>query len=41
MVAKIIQRKKNVEAVEEELLKSLKGNDTVEESDFDVKNIDQ
>ena len=39
MVAKTIKRKKNPEKVKEELLKSLKENDTVEESKFDIKRI--
>ena len=39
MVAKTIKRQKNTETVKEELLRSLKENDTVEESDFDIKSI--
>ena len=39
MVAKTIKGKKNNETVKEKLLKLLKENDTVEESDFDIKNI--
>ena len=39
MVAKTIKRKKNTETVKEEQLKSLRESDTVEESDFDIKNI--
>ena len=42
MGAKTIKRKRNVKTVKEELIKSLKKNDTVEESEFDIKNnIDQ
>ena len=37
MLTKIIKRKKNTETMKEELLKSLKENDTVEESNFDIK----
>ena len=36
---KTIKRKKNTKAVKEELLKSLKLNDTVKESGSDIKNI--
>ena len=39
VVAKTIKGKKNNKTVKEKLLKSLKENDTVEESDFDIKNI--
>ena len=39
MLTKIIIGKKNTETMKEELLKSLKENDTVEESNFDIKNI--
>ena len=39
MVEKTIKRKKNTKAVKEELLKSLKLNDTVKESGSDIKNI--
>ena len=39
MLKKIIKEKKNTETMKEELLKSLKENDTVEESNFDIKNI--
>ena len=39
MLTKIIKRKKNTETMKEELLKSLKENDTVEESNFDIKNL--
>ena len=39
MLTKIIKGKKNTETMKEELLKSLKENDTVEESNFDIKNI--
>ena len=39
MLTKIIKGKKNTETMKEKLLKSLKENDTVEESNFDIKNI--
>ena len=39
MVAETIKRKKNTDTVKEELLNSLRESDTVEESDFDIKNI--
>ena len=39
MVAKTIKRKKSTETVKKQLLKVLKENDTVKESDFDTKNI--
>ena len=39
MVAKTIKRQKITETVKEELSKSLKENDTVEKSDFDIKSI--
>ena len=39
VVEKTIKRKKNTKAVKEELLKSLKLNDTVKESGSDIKNI--
>ena len=39
MVAKTIKRKKSTETVKKQLLKLLKENDTVKESDFDTKNI--
>ena len=39
MLTKSIKGKKNTETMKEELLKLLKENDTVEESNFDIKNI--
>ena len=39
MVAKTIKRKKSTETVKKQLLKLLKENDAVKESDFDTKNI--
>ena len=39
MVAKTIETKKDTETVKKELLKLLRESDTVEESDFDIKNV--
>ena len=39
MVAKTIKTKKDTETVKKELLKLLRESDTVEESDFDFKNV--
>lgn len=39
MVAETIKRKKNTETVKKKQLKLVKENDTVEESDFDIKSI--
>ena len=39
MVAKTSKRERNTETMKKKLLKLLKENDTVEEKDFDIKNI--
>ena len=39
MVAKTIARKKNPKIVKEELLNSLRKNDTVKEPEFNIQNI--